>query len=173
MTATPETTSIHNPTSPSGGGPGTFPDWDDVVADIGDRIRAERQARGWSQTELGRRAGLDWSTVKRLENGVGWLRCFTQACWALEVPMGRLLSETWQAPEPRVSLSGQQLAILRAVSDGRTLSAAASGLGMSRDALASRVSRIYDRLGVKDLPRGERRSAAVRVAAQHGLIDAA
>jgi transcriptional regulator with XRE-family HTH domain len=153
-----------------------FPDWEDVLADIGDRIRAERQARGWSQTELARRAGLDWGTVKRLESGVGWLRTFTQVCWGLQVPMDHLLSDQWQMPtraEPSPSLSEQQMKVLRVVADGRSLSAAALALGMPRPAVAAQVSQIYRRLGVVDLPRAERRAAAVRIACQHGLIDAA
>lgn len=162
--------------SPRGGGPVPSPDWDDVLADIGDRIRAERRARGWSQTELARRAGLDWGTVKRLENGVGWLRTFTQACWGLEVPMDYLLSDRWQMPtrtQPALALSEQQVRVLRAVADGRSITAAALALGIPRGGVAAQMSQIYRRLGVADLPQAERRAAAVRVAKQHGLIDAA
>jgi len=157
----------------SGGGPAPSPDWDEVLADIGDRVRAERLARHWSQTELGRRAGLDWQTVKRLESGIGPLRCFVQACWGLGVPMDRLLSAEWQMPEPPPTLTRSQMRVLRAVGDGRPLSVAAVDLGMTPAGLASRLSEIYRRLGVAHLARGERRAAAVRVASAHGLFDAA
>ncbi|MFD5848347.1 helix-turn-helix domain-containing protein [Streptomyces chartreusis] len=156
---------------PAGGGPTPFPDWDDVLADIGDRIRAERQARGWSQTELGRRAGMGLATVKRLENGETSLRGFVRACRALGVPADHLLSDQWQIPLPRPSLTARQAEVLAAVSDGRPLSEAARDLHMTPEGLASELSgRIYQRLGVSDAPRLERRAAAVRVAVEYGLI---
>ncbi len=169
------TAPVQSGPSASSGGPVPFPDWVDVMADIGDRIRAERQSRGWSQAELGRRAGLEWYTVKRLENGVGSLRTFTQVCWGLQVPMDYLLSEGWRIPEravPELSLSEQQTRVLSTVADGRSLTAAALALGMARSGVAAQVSQIYRRLGVAGLPRADRRAAAVRVAAEHGLIDA-
>lgn len=36
---------------------------------IGDQIRARREARGWSQAELGRRAGTNQQNVDRIEKG--------------------------------------------------------------------------------------------------------
>lgn len=157
--------------SPSGGGPVPSPDWDDVLADIGDRIRAERQARRWSQTELGLRAGLSLNTVKRLENGNTTLRGFVAACAALGVGIGHLLAGEWKVPAVRPSLTPSQARMLRSVASCQAVDAAATQLGMSRDALSSRLSEIYRRLGVTHLPRGEeRRAAAVRVAVQHGLI---
>ncbi|MGW0948489.1 helix-turn-helix domain-containing protein [Streptomyces sp. NPDC002623] len=159
--------------SPSGGGLGPSPEWEDVLADIGDRIRAERQAQRWSQTELGRRAGLARNTVRRLEDGESTLRCFALVCNALGVDMGFLLSREWRIPKPVPRLAPGQARVLRAVSTGLPLTAAAAELGMRRTALAARMSEIYRRLGVADLPFGERRSAAVRVAVEHGLIDAA
>ncbi|WP_425275932.1 helix-turn-helix domain-containing protein [Streptomyces africanus] len=159
--------------SSSSGGPAPSPDWDDVLADIGDRIRAERQARGWSQTELGRRASMGLATVKRLENGETSLHGFVRACAALEVTAAYLFSERWQMPVPRPSLTARQAEVLAAVSDGRPLSVAARGLRMTPEGLASELSgRIYRRLGVGHVPRSERRAAAVRVAVQHGLIHA-
>ena len=37
---------------------------------IGDRLRAARRRRGWSQTELARRSKISQSTIWRIENGV-------------------------------------------------------------------------------------------------------
>lgn len=168
--------------SPQGGGPVPFPDWDDVLADIGDRIRAERLARGWSETELGRRAGLGRNTVRRLENGDASLRCFVQACAAMSVPVDGLLSPAWQRPEPKtmpgrsatrkpVSLSPRQAAVLREAASGDSLAQVGSRLGLGAQAVASEISRAYRRLGVAYLPREQRRAAAIRVAMQHGLFN--
>lgn len=159
--------------SPTGGGPVPSLDWDDVLADIGDRIRAERQARGLSQGELGRRAGVALATIKRLENGESsLLSTFTLACMAMGVDMGRLLSADWRLPERRLSLSPTQAKVLALVADGRPLKQAARVLGISPGAVASVLTKTYRRLEVADLPRGQRRVAAVRVARAHGLIDA-
>ena len=160
--------------SPSGGGPTPSLDMDDLLADIGDRVRAERQARHWSQTELGLRAGLSLNTVKRLESGHTTLRVLVTACAALQVDVGRLLAGEWRMPAFRPSLTPAQVQILRAVADTDTPEGAAVQLGVSRDTVSSRLSEIYRRLGVTHLPRGaQRRTAAVRVAVQHGLFDAA
>ncbi|MCX4911866.1 helix-turn-helix domain-containing protein [Streptomyces sp. NBC_00878] len=158
--------------SPQGGGPVPCPDWDDLLADIGDRVRAERQARGWSQTELARRAGFALNTAKRLEEaGAGTLRVFVLACAALGVEMSLLLSDEWQLPERRPSLTDAQVKALRAVAGGEPLSMVAERLGMPRDGLASRLSEIYRRLGVTHVSRGfQRRMAAVDAARKHGLL---
>ncbi|MGQ0545734.1 MAG: helix-turn-helix domain-containing protein [Betaproteobacteria bacterium] len=53
-----------------------MPDWFIWAnsADLGHAILVAREAAGWSQTELGRRAGLNRKLVYRLENGVGSVR---------------------------------------------------------------------------------------------------
>lgn len=156
------------------GGPASSPDWDDLLADIGDRIRAERQARRWSQEELAARAGMDRHTIRKIENGIGSLRAFTQACWGLQVDMAYLLSDQWQMPEPRPRpLTPRQAEVLRVVADGRPLAVAAPQLGMTPEGLASVLSGVYRRLGVAGVPRDRRRREAVRVASTQGLIDAA
>lgn len=156
----------------SGGGPVPSSDWDDVLADIGDRVRAERKARGWSQTELGLRAGLSLNTVKRMENGNTTLRGFVAACAALGVGIGELLAGEWQMPAVRPSLQPSQVRVLRAVAEAGSAARAAARLGMPVDAVSSRLSQIYRRLGVAHLRRGEeRRVAAVRVAVENGLLN--
>ena len=154
--------------------PTLFEDLDDYLADIGDRIRAERQARRWSQAELGRRAGMGLVQVKRLENGdTTSFRGFVLACSALGVTADHLLSQRWRMPASSPSLTRRQTEVLRTVADGRPLSVAAGELAMTPEGLASVLSGIYRRLGVADVRRDQRRAAAVRVAADHGLFDAA
>jgi len=167
--------------SPQGGGPVPSPDWDEMLADIGDRVRAERQARGWSETRLGRRAGMGRNTVRRLENGDASLRSFVLACTALGVGADRLLSPMWVRPASpaaapagsgRVSLSPTQALVLREAASGDSLAQVGSRLDMDSRAVGAVLSRAYQRLGVACLPADERRSAAARVAMQHGLFAA-
>jgi transcriptional regulator with XRE-family HTH domain len=166
------TTAPVRPGPANAGGPA--PDWDDLLADIGDRIRAERQARGWPQNALAQRAGLDRATVKRIEAGQATLRGFLMACTALEVDMGYLLSREWRMPVPHPRpLTARQAEVLRVVADGRPLSVAAPQLGMTPEGLASVLSGIYRRLGVADVPRCRRRAAAVQAATSRGFMNAA
>lgn len=156
--------------SPQGDGPDPFPDRDEVMPDIGDRIRAERQARRWTQSELGRRAGVGLNTVKRLEEGgASSLSVFVRVCTALGV-LDVILSSGWRLPPVRPYLSPQQARVLDAVADGRPLESAAEGLCMTPGGVASVLTSVYRRLDVAYLPRGERRAVAVRVAREHDLI---
>lgn len=45
-------------------------DWleDEVTVRIGAQIRTQRQARGWSQSELASRCGIHQATISHLEN---------------------------------------------------------------------------------------------------------
>jgi DNA-binding CsgD family transcriptional regulator len=160
-------------------GPGPSADWDDVLADIGDRIRAERQARGWSLHRLSRDSRISVATLKRLEAGAGSLRVFAQACTGLGVSMAYLLSEDWKMPAPKrghaggggtVRLSPRQTLVLHEAALGGSLSQICARLGLSSGAAGSALSQVYQRLGVASLPLKERRAAAVRVAMEHGLI---
>lgn len=163
----------------SGGGPAPFPDWDDVLADIGDRVRAERQARGWSVQRMSIHSGLPVITLRRLEAGSASMRVFVQACTALEVSMAYLLSEDWQMPDQKpvrsgppgpVGLSPRQEIVLREAASGDSLAQVGERLGLDSHAVGAALSRAYQRLGVTFLPARERRLAAVKVAVQHGLI---
>jgi DNA-binding CsgD family transcriptional regulator len=152
-----------------------------MLADIGERIRAERHARGWSEAWLGRKAGMGRNTVRRLENGDASLRSFVLACTALGVPMDRLLASSWKPPDQRhaegptrqvrVSLSPREARVLREAASGDSLSRVGARLGMDSRAVGWTLSRVYQRLGVAHLARGERRAAAVRVAMHHGLFN--
>lgn len=164
----------------SSGGPDPSPDWDEVLADIGDRVRAERRARGWSLHRMSVRSGLRVITLKRLEAGSGSLRVFVQACAGLGVAMAELLSGDWQMPDPKpvragtpgpVGLSPRQAAVLREAASGDSLAQIGERLGMDSRAVGAHLSRAYQRLGVALLPASERRVAAARVAVKHGLFD--
>ncbi|MFG2676990.1 helix-turn-helix domain-containing protein [Streptomyces sp. NPDC048445] len=165
--------------SPVGGGPTVFQDRDELLADVGDRIRAERRALGWSQEQLGQRSNMSWRAIKRLEHGETSLPLLVLAdvCNGLGVSMSGLLSEQWVMPAvpprrrgvPSV-LSPRMAAVLRAAVPGVPLTQVALQLGMPRPVVSSRLSEAYRVLGVSDLPRDERRAAAMRVAEARGLL---
>ncbi len=166
--------------SSSSGGPASSPDWDDLLADIGDRIRAERKARGWSVHRMSTHSGLAVITIKRLEAGAGSLRVFAQACAGLGVAMSYVLSDDWQMPAVKpvrsgspgpVELSPRQAAVVREAASGDSLAQIGHRLGLDSRAVGALLSRAYQRLGVALLPARERRAAALRVAVEHGLID--
>ncbi|MFF7335390.1 helix-turn-helix domain-containing protein [Streptomyces sp. NPDC008150] len=164
---------MHAGPSPAGGGPDPYTDWDDYLADLGDRVRAERQARGWSQTTFATLAGWHVDQVKRLEAGSPQLRLRNMAVAAhvLGVDLGHLLSRQWVAPVRRPSLTGRQAEVLAAAADGCPLSEVAVRVGLRTQAVASHLSHVYRRLGVTDgVPPGARRRAAVEEARRHHLI---
>lgn len=75
---------------------------------LGDRIRAERERRGWSQADLGRRIGVSQVTVAKIETGVTvkskWL---PELMNALSIPMSGSQPEAPTEPHP------EDLALLR------------------------------------------------------------
>lgn len=145
-------------------------DLDDELADIGDRIRAERKARAWTCTDLAQRMGMHVNTVKRIEDGQGTIRGFVLVCKALGIPMADLLSSDWEMPSPAPLLTPAHVRVLRAVAAAGSLAGAAGLLRMTPAGVASHMSEIYRRTGVAGLPRGQRSAAAVRVAVKHGLL---
>lgn len=147
-------------------------DVDEVIADIGDRVRAERQALGWSQVTLAERVGMTDQRIRRLESGAVSLRNLLEVCSAMGVEVSELLSPQWRLPLQVASLTDRQVEVLQAAADGAPLSeVAADRLKMPREGLASHLSEVYRRLGVADLPLGARRAAAVRIARERGLLD--
>ncbi|GGZ83166.1 helix-turn-helix transcriptional regulator [Streptomyces rubiginosohelvolus] len=162
--------------SPSGGGPTASPDLDDLTASIGDRIRAERLHRGWSQAHLGTRAGLTKKHVGAIESGHTTLPVvrLAQLCHGLGMSMSDLLSDQWVMPERKVPqlLTPRQVQILTEARTGAPLSQIAVRVGMPRESVSARMSEVYRLLGVADLPRG-RREAAIRAAEERGLLEPA
>lgn len=159
--------------SPTSGGPAPYPDWDELTADIGDRIRAERHARGWSQTQLAQHAGATRAQVHNLEDGNIVFRTFLAACWALRVEPAHILSDGWVLPEPareRLRLTPMQTRVLAAAVSGDRLPVVAARLGTTRQVVAARLSEAYRLLGVSHLPVADRRAAAVQAAREHGLL---
>jgi DNA-binding NarL/FixJ family response regulator len=72
----------------------------------------------------------------------------------------------------RWPLTRRQTEVLAAAADGATLSVVAQRLGIPRERAAARLSEAYKRLDVAWMDRSERRSTAVRIARERGLIPA-
>lgn len=158
--------------SASSGGPAPYPDWDDVVADLGDRVRAERQARGWTQRQLAERCGLTASQVKHIEMGGRSLNVYVAVAWAMGLSLDYMLSDRWRMPElaSRARLTPMQARVVREAASGDRLPVIAARIGTTRQVVAARLSEAYRLLGVSHLQVAERRAAAVRVAQEQGLI---
>ncbi|MEU9849325.1 helix-turn-helix domain-containing protein [Streptomyces sp. NPDC047985] len=153
------------------------PDREELLADIGDRIRAERHTRGWTQAQLGARCTLSAKAIAHAENGQTSLPLYylAELCRGLGMTMSDLLSDDWVMP-PRKSrepaLTPRQAHILRvAASTGLPLPQVAARVGTTRQVVAARLSEAYRLLGVSHLPQGERRAAAARIAEERGLFD--
>ena len=61
---------------------------------FGERLRALREAAGYSREELARRVGCNPHTVTKLENG------FQEPIWGLALALARALGVTTRAFEP-------------------------------------------------------------------------
>lgn len=70
----------------------------------------------------------------------------------------------------RMPLTPRQAEALTAAAGGAPLREVADQLGVTRERVASLLSRAYERLDVTYLPRDQRRAAAVRTAVRRGLI---
>lgn len=155
-----------------------FQDREELLADIGDRIRAERHARGWTQDQLGQRSGLSRKVIEHMENGKTSMPLLGLAdvCAGLGIPLSALLSESWEMPagaDRERGLTPRQAHILQVAASGLPLARVAVLVGTSRQVVAARLSEAYRVLGVSDKPRDERRAAAMRVAEARGLFDTA
>ncbi|WP_420037800.1 response regulator transcription factor [Streptomyces sp. cg28] len=73
---------------------------------------------------------------------------------------------------PREPLTAKQRQVLAAAADGASLATVAVRLDTTPHQISARLSEAYLRLGVTDLPRSDRRAAAVDVARRRGLIPA-
>jgi transcriptional regulator with XRE-family HTH domain len=145
----------------------------DLLADMGDRLRVERQARHWSQEELASRTGLARQTIVRLEAGSVdiRLRHLAAIAHAFGIPLTGLLDSRWTPPAVQNRLlTPRQVAVLAAVADGVSLAEAGRRVGISRESAAARLSEAYRLLDVAWMDRDERRAAAVRTARQRGLL---
>ncbi len=67
----------------------------DIYSALGNAIRAHRKVRGWSQEELGERAGLHPSYIGQIERGTKKISLVTlhKISAALKVKMSDLLQE--------------------------------------------------------------------------------
>lgn len=92
-------------------------------------------------------------------------------------PACRYANQLWlkaqDAPQPRVRpLTEAQVRIIRAFHCGRSHADLMQAWGVSRNQLHRAVTDMYDRLGVKDVPREERRERALEAARERGLLRA-
>lgn len=149
-------------------------DLDDLLADIGDRFRAERQARNWSQMEFAEIAGLNITTVKGIESGrARTMTVYFVAAQALHRSFTYMMSTEWRMPDPVPSLAPYQIRVLESilkVGVDKTLGEAGALLGLNRNATASVMSRIYQKLKVPYQMGVDRKAEAVKIALEHGLI---
>lgn len=144
---------------------------DDLLADIADRFRAERQARHWSQTEFAQRTGLALNTIKRMEGGKSVsMAVYFAACQEFNQPLTRLLSDDWRIPKQIPTLAPYQIRALEAVAKGGSLAEAGVRIGITRQAMASIMSRIYDRWGVQYKYGIDRKTEVLRIAREYNLI---
>lgn len=146
-------------------------DPEELLADLGDRIRAERQARGWTQAQLAEHSGLRRRRISDLEAGLDSLTAYAAVCRALCLALDYMLSDRWEMPaRARGVLPPRHVAVLRESADGGTLAEVAQRMGSTRQAVGARLSEVYALLDVAGLPVGERRRAAVRIAEERGLL---
>lgn len=93
------------------------PALDDLLREIGDRIRASREANGWSREEFTQRTGLGWRTLQNYENGGVRLSRISQLAEVLGVDPRWLLHGDRglqeQLEEQRELLARLEAAVLR------------------------------------------------------------
>lgn len=75
-----------------------------------DKLRAARQAAGWSQRTLAERVGVESQTIKRLEKGIGSVATLVRAMEALDLHLtgvgpGKTLPDQLRARRRKLSLS--------------------------------------------------------------------
>lgn len=154
----------------------------DYLADIGDRVRAERQSRHWSKEELATRAGISRASVTATEYGryKVTLPTLISICRGLGMHVADLLSDEWTMPvrEDRPRLTPRQVEAVVLCADGGSLLDVARMLGTSRQDVGARLSEAYRRLGVPAADRAYRRAdaprrrlEALRAAQRLGLVE--
>lgn len=109
--------------------------------------------------------------VKQMEErGSAPLRNYLAACHAFDMELSDLVSTAWTLPERASRLEPRYVALLRALEQVPTLSAAGLLLGWQQPTVAGRLSELYRLLDVAHLPVGERRLAVLRVARERGFL---
>jgi DNA-binding CsgD family transcriptional regulator len=133
-------------------------------------------ANGFTQAETAEQLGL---TERAAANASDRARMRLGALSAphavlLAVRAGILEGRPKRRPGPaRQPLTARQAEVLDAASDGASLATVARRIDTTSHQVSARLSEAYLRLGVTDLPRLERRAAAVAEARRRGLIPAA
>lgn len=88
----------------------------DLRARLGERVRALRQARGWTQEDLGERAAISYKFVGQIERGDGnpTIETLQRLTRALDVDVTELFG--WSAPlarETEYTLTADELTQVR------------------------------------------------------------
>lgn len=97
----------------------------DLLHELGSRVRAARQARGWSQAELSRRAGVSARFLVDLESGAGNISVLrlAEVAQAVEVSLAALLGGLGPVADEADALASlspeQRRRALAAVGGGR------------------------------------------------------
>lgn len=144
---------------------------DIMLADIGDRFRAERQALNLTMPVFAKRAGTTLQTIKNLENGqVRNLLVLIKASQACNKSFLYMMSSDWRMPKKPPTLAPYQVRALEAIAQGGSLAEAGARIGITREAMASVLSRIYERFEVRYKYGIDRRTEVLRIAREHNLI---
>lgn len=87
-----------------------------------DRVRQERQRRGWTQQQLAEIADLSLRTVQRVENqSAASNETISSLCAVLEVPREELLRQDLSAPAYQNAARRMRLLLSLAVAGGAVL----------------------------------------------------
>lgn len=123
---------------------------EEYIEGLGQAVRVERELLGWSQDELGRRAGLSRSSIFLLEKGSSGTRLGTvrRVAQALGVPLAYLVAfeHPW-----RELLREQDLRGLRRSVEAAWIGAALPWVALGRtDYVLDRIDELIEGVGSAD-----------------------
>jgi len=124
-----------------------------LLAELGARIRAQREQRGWTRAHLAQRAGISLRFLADVEHGDGNLSVqrLSEIAQALGMPFGALTADLGDAPSgPKIALVG-----LRGAGKSTIGAALAASLGWAfvevdarvEDAAGMRLGDLFESLG--------------------------
>lgn len=111
----------------------------DLRGRLGRRVRALRQARGWTQEQFAERAALSYKFIGEIERGRGnpTLQTLISVAEALDLSVGALFGEAEQEiPHDYYTVTRRQLQVVREAAD--SLGSLLDGVGAGRRRRARR-----------------------------------